>query len=66
VNVSFSRTLLHWEINYCLVLNCKHSTYSAKMIIKVQSTDMPHIPWKVENNSGTNLQLTTSRHKKEL
>jgi len=57
-----SRTLPHWEIIYCLLLNCKHSTYSAKMIITLQSTDVPHVTWKGETNSGINLQSPTSRH----
>jgi hypothetical protein len=52
VNVGFPRTLLHWEITYCLFLNCKHTKYSAKMIITLQSTDMPHVTWKEESNSG--------------
>ena len=45
-------------------LNCKHSTYSAKMIITQQSIDVPHVTWKVETNSGTHQQPSTSRHKK--
>jgi hypothetical protein len=34
------------------------------MIITLQSTDVPHVTWKVETNSGTHLQLSTSRNKK--
>jgi len=39
-----------------------YTTYSAKMIITLQSTDVPHVTWRVETNSGTHLQ--PSRHKK--
>jgi len=63
VIVGFSATLFHREIIYCLFLNCKHTTYSAKEIITLQSTDVPHVKWKVETNSGTHLQPSTSRHK---
>jgi len=33
------------------------------MIITLQSTDVPRVTCKVENNSGTHLQPSTSRHK---
>ena len=65
VNVSFSRTLLHWVTVHCLFLNCQHSTYSAKMIITLQSTDVPHVTGLVIPNSGTNLQPSISRHNRK-
>ena len=65
VNFSFSRTLLHWEIIYCLFFNRKYSTYSAKVITTLQSTNVPHVTWYVVTNSGTNLQPSTSRHNKK-
>jgi hypothetical protein len=45
VNVSFSTVLLRREFIYSLFLNCNHSTYSAKMIITLQSTGVPHVTW---------------------
>jgi hypothetical protein len=52
------------ESIYCHFLNCKHTTYSAKTIITLQSTDVPHVTWKIETNSATHLQPSTSRDKK--
>jgi len=62
--VSFSKTLLHWKIIYCPFFNCKHRAYSTKMITTLQSTDVPHVTWKVVDNSGTNLQAWNKVQKK--
>ena len=52
------------KLSTAFILNCKHSTYFAKMIITLQSTDVPHVTWYIITNSGTILQPSTSRHKK--